>query len=151
MSSYTHLTVIAFGDRDLLKKLDQQELEPPKIFCVKNYDENTRIISGFYKTNYPEDILETLVNQLNGLSMIIEVDGEPGFSALFYKAKNQDELSNIFAIDDYRDDKFYEDFDPSYLNNFEKIHLDRQLIEYMRETTTGCVYTNLLINPKCYI
>lgn len=150
MAYYINLKAIAFGNNELLRKLDEKKFEPQELFDPIESEENTRIIKCFYKAGYPEDILGSLIKELKGLSMIIEVDGEPGFAALLYKAKDQEKLSNLFEIDDYLNDELFENIDPSYLNKFDKIHLDRQLIEYIRKTAIGCTYTNLLINPKCY-
>lgn len=150
MANYTALKVIAFGNNDLLRKLDEKKFEPQEIFDPTKSEENTRIISCSYKAGYPEDIFDSLIKELEGLSMIIEVDDEPCSATLLYKDKNQDDLSVLFAVGDYLNDEFFENFDPEYLNQFDKIQLDRHLIEYLRKTTIGCTYTNLLINPNCY-
>jgi hypothetical protein len=150
MTYYISLKVIAFGNNELLKELDEKKLEPQEFFGPTKSEENIRIISCSFKSGYPEDILDSLIKELKGLSMIIQVGEETGYETLLYKDKDQKELFTLFTIEDCLNDEFFENFDPAYLNKFDKIHLDRPLIEYIRKTSIGCAYTNLLINHKCY-
>ena len=150
MTNNISIKVIAFGNNELLSNLDGRKLEPRELFDPIESDEDIRIIRSYYKSGYTEDIIELFIKELEGLSMFIEIDGEPSFSSLLYKDKNSKNLLNLFEIEDYCNDDFFINFNTEYFKNFDKIHLDRFKIKYLRKTQIGKTYTNLLINPTCY-
>ena len=88
MANYTTLSIIAFGDyRDLAHfDLYPPELENPEIKITS--DGTTRHIYSWFKSHATSEVLFGLVKQITNLSLLIEIEIEPGYNVLFYKGKD---------------------------------------------------------------
>jgi hypothetical protein len=150
MPYQVNLTIIAFGDSHLIKKITKQNLAPKYLInSIKRID-NSVIIKCSYKIDTSKTIIEELLDQLQGLSYFLEICDEIGYAALYYKKANQTKRSMLFEIMDCISNDFLEGYKPCHLNNFDSINLDCEHINLLRKINIGIAYTNLLINPNCY-
>ena len=150
MSYFIDLTIIAFGDSQLLKQITRKELEPKEIIESVRRLENSVMIKCSHKIGAPRTMIDEFFDQLQGLSYFLEVHDDMGYAALYYKNAHQVERPKLFEIMDCISNDFLENYEPSYLKKFESINLNWTHINLLRETSIGTAYTNLLINPNCY-
>jgi hypothetical protein len=150
MPYQVNLTIIAFGDSQLIKKITKQNLSPKYLIDSIVRIDNSVIIKVSHKIDTSKEIIEELFNQLQGLSYFLEVCDEIGYAALYYKNANQIKWSMLFEIMDCISNDFLKSYKPCYLNKFDSMNLDWKHINLLRKINIGTAYTNLLINPNCY-
>jgi len=151
MANYTFLSITAYGDIPALYQFDKNppKYEGPKITIEATA--STRIIQSEFKSVATTDVLYGLSDQIKGLSQLILVEIEPGFSCLFHRGPDQSELQTLFEIPDFRDDEFFMNLSPKYLEEFHKPTLTIDLIWLLSLSTTGTTYLNLIMNPEKFI
>lgn len=151
MANYTLLQITAFGAKEDLINFDKcpPKFKGPDIGIYSN--ENSRTIFTEIKSQVATEVLYGLIGQIQDLSLLIDLDTEPGFAELLYREKHYHEFKYLFEIPDYRDDEFFTNFNPDYFKKFDKIELTPEIVKLIEELPTGRTYLNLLNNPKYYI
>lgn len=151
MANYTNLTITAYGDDAGLYKFDKT---PPKFDGPEITIEatgSTRIIHSEFKSQATSEVLHGLSDQIKGLSQLILIEIEPAFSCLLHREQDQPALQTLFEIPDYRDDEFFRNLHPKYLESFHKPILTLELIQLLSLSITGNTYIDLKLNPETYI
>lgn len=151
MANYTFLQIIAFGTKEDLIQFDKSppKFKGPDISIYSS--ENSRTIETEIKSQVATEVLYGLIGQMQDLSLLIDIDTEPGFAELLYREKYYLQLKTLFEIPDYRDDEFFRNFSPDYLKKFDKIEFTPEIIKLIGQLPTGKSYLNLLNNTKYYI
>lgn len=151
MANYTFLQIIAFGAKEDLIQFDKSppKFKGPDISIYSS--ENSRTIETEVKSQVATEVLYGLISQTQDLSLLIDIDTEPGFAELLYREKYDLQFKTLFEIPDYRNDEFFTNFNPDYLEKFDKIEFTPEIIKLIGELPTGKSYLNLLNNPKYYI
>jgi hypothetical protein len=150
MANYTFLTIIAYGDDIDLKQFDSH---PPKIDGITfefNKNLRSRCLTTSFESRNTHLLTQAALEQIKNLSLLVEIEIEPGFCSLLHKEKDQHELQTLLEIPDYRSDDFFEKLHPDYLNNFDKPKLTPELIRILSNTTTGKTFLDLLLHPESY-
>jgi hypothetical protein len=151
MANYTNLCITAYGDIPALYQFDNSppKFEGPEI-TIKATG-LTRIIQSEFKSQATSEVINGLINQIKGLSLLIDIDIEPGFACLLHREKDQSKLQALFEIPDYRDDNFFLNLHPEYLDSFDKPILTLELVQLLSLSITGNTYLDLQLNPEIYI
>lgn len=148
MANNTYLSITAFGTNADLYHFDQN---PPKMDDPKITIDSTgitRIIESEFKS---QSTLSCLIEQIKGLSLLITIEIEPAFCSLLHRDGDQTELQTLFEIPDFRDDEFFQNLRPAYLNSFHKPILDLELIQLLSLSPIGNTYLDLQLNPETYL
>jgi len=151
MANITNLFISAFGRKEDLLQFDQC---PPKFKGPEieiSYKENSRNIYSEFKSQVTSEVLYGLIGQMQDLSLLVDIHTEPGYSVLLYREDYRFKFETLFEIVDCRDDEFFNKFDPTYLEKFDKIQLNTSITDLIRDLPTGKIYLNLLNNPDYYI
>ncbi len=146
MANYTILKITVFGE---YKDLVNFDLNPPKIDSIdleisSNFE--SRHIYSWFNSKFTSEVINSIINQIINLTLLVEIEMEPGYNSLLYLEKNSSTPKMLFEIPDFRDDSFFESIDAEYLKNFEKISLSKELIEEIYSKFIGKTYLHLLIN-----
>jgi hypothetical protein len=151
MANYTFLSITAYGIQENINNFDANSPKPdgPKIE-IKS-DGNNRIITSEFKSCMTSNFTNEITSNIKELSLLIEIEIEPGYSALFHKSAYQTKPIKIFEINDFRDDGYLKYLNQKYLDKFDKIQPHGTLIEILNKSITGKIYLNLLSNPNYYI
>lgn len=151
MANYTFLHITAFGANEDLMQFDKSppKFKGPDISIYSN--ENSRTIFTEIKSHVTAEVLYGLIGQMQDLSLLIDIETEPGYAELLYRENYYHQFKTLFKILDYRDDEFFTNFNPDYLEKFDKIEFTPEIIKHIGELPTGKSYLNLLNNPKYYI
>jgi hypothetical protein len=151
MANYTNLCITAYGDIPALYQFDKTPptFEGPEITIEATG--STRIIQSEFKSIATSHVLYGLSDQIKGLSQLILIEIEPAFSCLLHKGQDQSEFQALFEIPDYRDDDFFKNLHPKYLEQFHKPILTLELIQLLSLSTTGNTYLDLILNPETYL
>ena len=150
MANYTFLQIIAFGAKEDLIQFDKSppKFKGPDISIYSN--KNSRTIETEIKSQVATEVLYGLIDQMQDLSLLIDIDTEPGYAELLYREKYNHQFKNLFEIPDYRDDEFFTNFNPSYFEKFDKIELSPNITRHIEALPTGKTYLNLTNNPNHY-
>lgn len=151
MANCTFLNITAFGTQESLSIFD---LFPPKFkgphMEISSNGKSRKIYSEF-KSQVTSEVLYGLVGQMQDLSLLIDIEIEPGYAQLLYREKYNCDIKNLFEIPDFRDDEFFTKFNADFLKKFDKITLNPNLKNLISSSPTGKTYLNLLNNPNYYI
>ena len=108
MANYTTLSITAFGE---YKDLVQFDAHPPKceIFEIEiSSNLKSRNIYSWFNSKSTSEVIHELIQQIFNLSLLIDIEIEPGYNVLLYRRRGEDKLQTLFEIPDYRDDEFFE-------------------------------------------
>jgi hypothetical protein len=151
MANYTFLHITAFGAIEDLIQFDKSppKFKGPDISIYSN--EISRTIYSEFKSQATTDVLYGLIGQMQDLSLLVDIETEPGHIELLYKENYRYNFKQLFEIPDFRDEDFFINLNPEYLVKFDKIDITPKIAKLLKDTTIGKVYLDLINNPKYYI
>jgi hypothetical protein len=150
MANYTTLYITGFGEQKYLAEFDNSppKFKGPDIQIINN--PNSRTIIAEFRSQLTTEVLNGLIAQMPDLSLLVDINIEPGYCELLYRKNCQYEFKQLFEIRDTRDDEFFINFKSGYFDSFDKIDIGSELTGIISGLPTGKTYINLLENPEYY-